>query len=97
MDPLFETKVKQAFSKVKEDIHSLRTELREYKALIKELVNKLSIYVKDKSLEKDGNFNVLEGNTLKKDKSSIGNKGVYSFTHSLTIHSLKHSFTYSNR
>lgn len=86
MDPLFETKVKQAFSKVKEDITSIKAEMSEIKALIQQSLNQMSLQQKKESLEKSEDFSFSEGNQSEDNKCSKGNKGVYSFIHSF-IHS----------
>ena len=65
MDDLFKNKVKIAFSKVKNDIFTIKSNLEEIKSLLRENNTK----------------------TPKKE-SSTGNEGVYSFIHSLGIHSL---------
>lgn len=81
MDPLLEIKLKQAFSKVREDIHLLKEELNEYKALIRQLIDKVSPPNKTQKPLKTNDFS-----------SSTGNEGVYSF-----IHSFSHSpFTHLN-
>ena len=81
MDPLIEIKLKQAFSKVREDIYSLKKELNEYKALIRQLIDKVSPHYETQKPLKTNDFS-----------SSTGNEGVYSFSQSF-IHS---PFTHLN-
>ncbi len=96
MDPIFEIKIKQSFSKVKKDINSLRAELSEYKALLKDLINKLSQQMKEKNQVKRDNFVVSEENSSDDKKISIGNKGVYAFSHSVIHSPFTHLSTHSN-
>ena len=77
---LDEDKIKKSFSKVKEDIESLKTQLNEVKSLI-EVLSKKDIFSK-KSEEKD-----IKVPSTPEEVSSTGNQGVYT-----DIHSFIHSF-----
>ena len=77
---LDEDKIKKSFSKVKEDIESLKTQLNEVKSLI-EALSKKDIFSK-KSEEKD-----VKVPSTPEEVSSTGNQGVYA-----GIHSFIHSF-----
>lgn len=85
MDPLFEIKVKKAFSKIKEDITCLKNELNTLKNALEG---------GSSELQAKNPYNELI------NKNSTGNKGVYafihSFNHSLCTHSNTHSRTYSD-
>ena len=95
MDLLFEIKVKQAFSKIKEDISKLNEELSEYKTLLKQLIDRLSPQDKTEKPPKIDNFSFKQENTFEHKKSSIGNKGVCAFTHSLIHSPFTHLCTHS--
>ncbi len=86
MDPFFEMKVKQAFSKVKGDISLLKQEITGFKALINELISKIE------NSKKVDNSTVNNQN----NKSSTGNKGVYAFTHSFIHSPFTHLNTHSS-
>ena len=83
---MFEDKVKQSFTKVKEDISSLNDRFTAIEDKLNTILAKINGNNNNSS-----EFNDLEPSTSqiqdKTDKSSIGNKGVYSFNHSTDIHS----------
>ena len=76
---------------------AIKHELSEYKALLQELLNKMSLQQENKKPQIPPNFVGLNKNTPEGEKSSIGNEGVYAFTHSLIHSPFTHLSTYSNK
>jgi len=77
----FQEKVKLSFKKAKEDISSLKKELNENKQLILAQNNKIELLLQ-KLQEIIPKPKINKEKPMKKDESSIGNEGVYSFIHS---------------
>jgi beta-galactosidase beta subunit len=87
----FKEKVKLSFKRAKEDISILKKELNENKELILIQTQKIDFLTK-KIKELSSKLLENQENKAKKNKSSIGNEGVYSFIHSFNNYStIKHS------
>ena len=80
MDNEEKERIKNSFTKVKEDIESLKTQLNEFKSLFEDVIKNAKLaHQKDQFSEKSPQ--------APKEESSIGNEGVYA-----DIHSFIHSF-----
>lgn len=115
MDPIFEENVRKAFLKVKEHMNLLEKEISLLKEFIYSQNNQIEFILKEirrfslqNKPKMPENRSQMPENRPKtpevseNDKSSTGNKGVYSDIHSFTIHSTgmhslnNYSFNYSD-
>jgi len=94
-DPLFKENVRNSFKKVKEHINELENEIKELKELVS-IKNKEIIALNEKRSPFLRDNKKISENKPFSEKISIGNKGVYSFIHSFTKHSLIKQLTNIN-
>ena len=86
----FREKVKLSFKRAKEDISNLKKEIKENKELILAQNQEMSFLIK--KIEELTSKSYKNQEKKPKNKSSIGNEGVYSFIHSFNNYStIRHS------
>ncbi|MBU3940332.1 MAG: hypothetical protein KKH88_00170 [Nanoarchaeota archaeon] len=88
-DPIFKEIVRNSFKKARDHMNSLETQIKAQKAEI-QAIKTLLEQIKGQRIPNSTEFLQEEPSKLEIQKSSIGNEGVYSLTHSVTHSLTKH-------
>jgi len=88
-NPLFKEIVRNSFKKARDHMDSLETQIKAQKEEI-QTIKALLEQIRDQKIPNSNEFRQEEPSKLEIPKSSIGNEGVYSLTHSVTHSLIKH-------